>query len=117
MPVSDSPSASINVNFGTVGNSDSPIVVKKSHTMTSLNHDLINPKTVEPNVDTYQKGFVATNVETYGKFVNETRSLVKPRFDETLGQPSLNDVIECANMSTIIYALSCLSNFISKKGE
>jgi hypothetical protein len=99
MSVSDSPSASINVNFGTVGNNDSPIVVKKSHTITNQNLDPINPKTVEPNVDTYQKGFVATNVETSGKFVDETRPLVKPRFDKTLGQPSLNVATECAIMS------------------
>jgi hypothetical protein len=69
MPVSDSPFASINVHFGTVGNKDYPVVVKKTHTMTSLFLDPINPQNVEKNVDTYEKGFVVSNVETSDKFV------------------------------------------------
>ncbi|KAK2354134.1 gag-protease polyprotein [Trifolium repens] len=36
---------------------------------------------------------------TYVPFGTETRPLVKPKSDETLGQPSLNVAIECANMS------------------
>ncbi|KAK2369245.1 hypothetical protein QL285_082393 [Trifolium repens] len=35
----------------------------------------------------------------YVPFGTETRPLVKPKSDETLGQPSLNVAIECANMS------------------
>ncbi|KAK2375776.1 gag-protease polyprotein [Trifolium repens] len=35
----------------------------------------------------------------YVPFSTETRPLVKPKSDETLGQPSLNVGIECANMS------------------
>ncbi|KAK2422833.1 hypothetical protein QL285_033334 [Trifolium repens] len=35
----------------------------------------------------------------YVPFGTETRSLVKPKSDKTLGQPSLNVAIECANMS------------------
>ncbi|PNX91973.1 gag-protease polyprotein [Trifolium pratense] len=51
MPVSDSPS--INVLFGTVRNSDSPVVVKKPHTMTSLVVDSIvgSPKETLPESD------------------------------------------------------------------
>ncbi|MCH80649.1 gag-pol polyprotein [Trifolium medium] len=52
MPVSGSPSASTNVHFGTDRNNDSPIIVKKPHTMKSLCLDPINPKNVKPNVHT-----------------------------------------------------------------
>jgi hypothetical protein len=68
MPGSDSASATSDIHFGTDGNSDSPFVVKKPHTLTSLYLDPVYPKTVEPNANTYQKGFIVSNVEISSEF-------------------------------------------------
>ncbi|MCI62972.1 hypothetical protein A2U01_0084229, partial [Trifolium medium] len=65
MPVSDSPS--INVLFGTVRNSDFPVVVKKPHTMTSLvvDSNVGSPKETLPESDVVSD----TSVAQSGQYV------------------------------------------------
>jgi hypothetical protein len=82
---SSSSSVSIKIPCSKAKNVDSSVDVKKLHTMASLYVDPLNPKPVEPNVNTSAKGSIILNVESSEKLVLETHVIDKPKYDEILG--------------------------------
>ncbi|KAK2382273.1 hypothetical protein QL285_069821 [Trifolium repens] len=64
-----------------------PVITTKKNKTSTVKKGTFMPVSESPSASIYVP------------FGTETRPLVKPKSDETLGQPSLNVAIECANMS------------------
>ena len=64
-----------------------PVITAKKNKTSTVKKETFMPVSESPSSSIYVP------------FGTETSPLVKPKSDETLGQPSLNVGIECANMS------------------
>lgn len=100
----------VQIPHSDVRNVESSVAIKKPHTMTSLYLEPIKTPNVEPNVVTSAKGPIVLNdvgsVGTSEKYASETVSIVNPRAEKTLGQSSLNVVVNDTINKSIHVSLS-----------